>query len=270
MAVRTIVLGEEPILRTPADTVVSCDERLSALLEDLAETMTMAGGIGLSAPQVGVSLRVAVVDLGDGLVELVNPVVVSESGSQMGVESCLSFPGMALQINRPQRIMVSAADRTGEVRELEAEGRLARAILHEIDHLNGILFFDHVPEEDILMQLWDQVTDMLDATAEDEDTMSDGEDTEASWESESDEAETAADWEVAESDSPWVQDAQLASDMMADAVWKLELALELLSDHDQVQTDESLQTRLRELSELSQSLREAVDRLEADLEVQEA
>src|SRR5690606_21915675 len=112
------------------------------LLDDMAETMYDAGGVGLAAVQVGVLKRVVVIDVGDGLIEMINPVITSREGEQVGPEGCLSIPGLVGEVKRAMRCTVEALNRHGEKFVLNAEGYLARAIQHEVDHLNGILFTD--------------------------------------------------------------------------------------------------------------------------------
>jgi peptide deformylase len=149
MAVLPIVLYPDPILQRPTRPVERFDGELAALVRDLAETMYEAPGIGLAAPQVGVELRVAVVDVAPGepdsrLHVLVNPRIVERAGSVAGEEGCLSIPGLAESVERPERIRVAAANVEGEPFELEASGLLARACCHEIDHLDGVLFFERL------------------------------------------------------------------------------------------------------------------------------
>jgi len=149
MAVRPIVLYPDPILKQPTREVEAFDGRLTELVDDLAATMYDAPGIGLAAPQVGVDLRVAVVDVAPGEPEsrlhvLVNPRIVEASGRVAGEEGCLSIPGLSERVDRPERIRLAARDLKGGAFELEAEGLLARACCHEIDHLDGILFFERL------------------------------------------------------------------------------------------------------------------------------
>ncbi len=119
------------------------------LLADMIDTCRAAPGIGLAAPQIGINLRVAIVDLSvgaepDGLVVLVNPEILEASGEQKEDEGCLSIPDVTERVIRPARVRVRAADETGKVRELEGTGLLARAFAHEVDHLNGTLFVDRL------------------------------------------------------------------------------------------------------------------------------
>ena len=118
------------------------DERLATTLDDMAETMYKAEGVGLAAPQIGILRRYCIVDVGDGLIELVNPVIESASGKQEGEEGCLSIPNRYESVTRPMKVTVRAQDRNGNSFTVTAEGFKARALCHEIDHLDGILYID--------------------------------------------------------------------------------------------------------------------------------
>jgi peptide deformylase len=144
MALRTIVLDGDPILRKVCRPVEKFDDRLAQLLDDMAETMHEAEGAGLAAPQVGVMRRVVVVDVGDeyGVIELVNPEIIATEGEQEGHEGCLSFPGKWGVVVRPMNVTVRAQNRRGEWFEISGEALKARAFCHEIDHLNGVCFVD--------------------------------------------------------------------------------------------------------------------------------
>ncbi len=149
MAVRPILLYPEPVLRKRAAPVERFDAGLADLVRDLAETMYAAPGVGLAAPQIGVELRVAVVDVAPGSPEsklhvLVNPAIVTAEGREGGEEGCLSIPGLTEKVDRPRQIRVAAQDAEGEPIELAASGFLARAVCHELDHLDGILFIDRL------------------------------------------------------------------------------------------------------------------------------
>lgn len=146
MTVLPIVKHPNDILTTPAKEVTTFDHELATLLDDMYETMVAADGIGLAAPQVGVSKRVAIVDLGEGqdVIEMINPEVVAIGGKEVEVEGCLSFPDLYGEVERPFYVKIEAEDREGNLYELEAEDYEARAILHEIDHLNGILFTEKI------------------------------------------------------------------------------------------------------------------------------
>ncbi len=156
MAIRNIltVETENAFLHKKCRPVEKFDRRLAVLLDDMAETLHRANGVGLAAIQVGVLRRVVVIDLGDGtgVWELVNPVIVERGGEQESMEGCLSIPGKWGMTKRPQHVKVRAQDRNGKFFEYEGEGLLATASCHEIDHLDGVLFLSHVtrmltPEE---------------------------------------------------------------------------------------------------------------------------
>ena len=145
MAIRNIVeMGKDDILRKRARRVDKFDKRLAILLDDMADTMYEADGVGLAAPQVGILRRVVVIDVGDehGLIELINPEIIATEGEQEGSEGCLSAPGRRGYVKRPNKVTVKAQDRKGKPFEITGEGLLARAFCHEIDHLNGVLYSD--------------------------------------------------------------------------------------------------------------------------------
>lgn len=144
MAIRNIVKIGDDTLRKVCRTQLTFDEKLWCLLDDMADTMYKAEGVGLAAPQVGILRRICVVDIGEGLIELINPVITEKSGSQKGSEGCLSVPGRFEEVERPMKVTVKAQNRKGENIELKAEGFLARAFCHEIDHLDGKLFIDRI------------------------------------------------------------------------------------------------------------------------------
>ena len=151
MAVRRIVLLGEEVLREPGVEVEAFDDDLHKLVSDMLETMYFAEGIGLAAPQIGVSLRVCVLDLRDeddresGRWVLVNPVVVESSDEEdKAPEGCLSIPEMEEVVTRSARVTVRGFDAEGEAVQIEADGLLARALQHEIDHLDGVLFIDRL------------------------------------------------------------------------------------------------------------------------------
>ncbi len=144
MAIRIIRKDGDELLRKKSRKVEKIDEKIIMLLDDMADTLYNANGAGLAAPQVGVLKRIALVDIGDGLIELINPVIKSQSGQQCMAEGCLSIPGIWGEVIRPAKVTVEALDREGNSRVIEAEGLLAIALCHEIDHLDGILFKDKV------------------------------------------------------------------------------------------------------------------------------
>lgn len=144
MAVRDIVLFGEETLRKVSHPVEKFNLRLHLLLRDMADTMYDADGVGLAAPQIGILRRVVVIDVQDdhGLIELINPEILSVEGEQAGAEGCLSKPGRRGWVVRPNKVTVRAQDRKGNFFELTGEGLLARALCHEIDHLDGKLYID--------------------------------------------------------------------------------------------------------------------------------
>ena len=142
MAVRVIRLDSDPILRKKSRHIDEINDRTLELLDDLVDTMVEAEGVGLAAPQIGVLRRAVVVDVGDGPIKMVNPVIVSDEGEEIQPEGCLSVPGYSGLVERPLKISVKYTDEKGEEVILEAEELLARAICHEIDHLEGILYTD--------------------------------------------------------------------------------------------------------------------------------
>lgn len=144
MAIRNIVKVGDDILKKTCRTVLDFDDRLHTLLDDMRETLYKAEGAGLAAPQVGILKRVCLVDVGDGLIELINPVITSEEGVQYEEEGCLSLPGKYGTTKRPMKVTVRAQDRFGKTFTVEGEGLKARAFCHEIDHLNGILYTDRL------------------------------------------------------------------------------------------------------------------------------
>lgn len=147
MAKRKIVkLGEE-ILRMKSKPVDRIDRRLLALLDDMADTMYAADGVGLAAPQVGILKRVVVIDIGEGLLELINPVIVESEGSAINPEGCLSVPGRQGTVERPTKVVVNAYNREGQQIEVTGTDFLAVALCHEIDHLDGIIYVDKMIED---------------------------------------------------------------------------------------------------------------------------
>ncbi|MBB3110469.1 peptide deformylase [Paenibacillus phyllosphaerae] len=144
MGIRIIVKDPDPVLRERAVEVTKFNSNLHKLLTDMAATMYDAEGVGLAAPQIGISKRVIVVDVGDehGLIEMVNPEIVERKGDQLGPEGCLSIPNLNGDVLRSQWIKLKGQDRDGNPFEMEATDYLARAFQHEVDHLNGVLFTD--------------------------------------------------------------------------------------------------------------------------------
>ncbi len=157
MAIRNIVklgLDGEDVLSKKCRPVEEMNSRMLSLLDDLIDTLYESGGVGLAAPQVGMLRRMAVIDIGDGLIELINPEIIAEEGAQTGTEGCLSYPEHWGIVTRPNKVTVRATDRYGNVREITGEGLLARALCHEIEHLDGHMFIEKVSEwinpEDII------------------------------------------------------------------------------------------------------------------------
>ena len=156
MALRNIVTEKEERLRKVSRPVEKFDERLWTLLDDMADTMYEADGVGIAGVQVGVLRRVFVVDIGEGLIEFVNPTITAQSGEQDGMEGCLSSPGEYGLVVRPEKVTIEAFDRNGKPFTMDAEGFLARAICHENDHLDGRIFKDithHMLSEEELRRL---------------------------------------------------------------------------------------------------------------------
>lgn len=149
MAIRKIVHIEDELLRKKSRKVENFDRRLHVLLDDMAQTMRDANGVGLAAPQVAVLKRAVVMDVGDGngLIELINPEIIAREGEQDGTEGCLSVPGRQGRVVRPKKVTVRAQDRYGEWFELTGEDLLARCICHETDHLEGTLYVDVMYKE---------------------------------------------------------------------------------------------------------------------------
>ena len=140
MAIRNIVKEGDDVLAKKARPVTEFNERLHTLLDDMADTMYESGGVGLAGNQVGTLRRVVVIDIGEGLIELVNPEIIKAEGEQEPVEGCLSCPGEYGITRRPQYVVVKAQDRFGEEFTIEGEDLLAKAFCHEIDHLEGIIY----------------------------------------------------------------------------------------------------------------------------------
>lgn len=146
MAIYKIVEIGADILRGKAVEVKEITPSIVKLLDNMADTLYDAKGVGLAAPQVGVPKRVIVVDAGDGLIEMINPVIVERQGEQADEEGCLSIPGVTGEVIRAAKVRVQGLDREGKMQDIKASGLLARAFQHEIDHLEGILFVDIATE----------------------------------------------------------------------------------------------------------------------------
>lgn len=145
MALRCITnYKTDDVLRKKSKYVDKIDKKIVKLLDDMAETMYHANGVGLAAPQVGILKRLVVIDIGEGLIKLINPEIVEMEGEQQDIEGCLSIPGISGEVIRPNWVKVKTSIENGKNVELEGTGLLARAFCHEIDHLDGILFIDKV------------------------------------------------------------------------------------------------------------------------------
>ncbi len=142
MAIRNIRKDGDEVLRKISKPVEKMTPRLEELIDDMIETMMHADGVGLAAPQVGVLRRIIVIDVGEGPIVLINPEIVDSDGSQCGQEGCLSIPGVYMDVTRPNHVIVKAQNREMEQCTIEGTELLARALCHEIDHLNGVLFKD--------------------------------------------------------------------------------------------------------------------------------
>ena len=143
MAKRNIVKIGDDILRKVCRTQLTFDDKLHTILDDMKETMYGAEGVGLAAPQVGILRRYCIVDVGDGLIELINPVIIENSSeTQTGNEGCLSIPDRSEIVTRPMKVKVRAQNRYGDNIVVEGEGLKARAVCHESDHLDGVLYID--------------------------------------------------------------------------------------------------------------------------------
>ena len=146
MAIRIIIKDSDPLLRQISKPVTEITPRIHKLLDDMAETMYDAPGVGLAAPQISILKRIVVIDVGEGLIELINPVIIEKDGEQTSTEGCLSVPGILGKVKRAERVKVKALDRNGKEFIIEGTGFLATAFQHEIDHLDGILFPDIAEE----------------------------------------------------------------------------------------------------------------------------
>lgn len=146
MALREIRLDGDPILRKKSKEITEITNRIKILLDDMVETMVHAIGVGLAAPQIGVLRRAIVIDVGEGPMKIINPIIIECTGAIIDIEGCLSIPYLTGSVERPEFIKVKYIDDQGEEKIIEAKGLLARAICHEIDHLDGILYTDRAIE----------------------------------------------------------------------------------------------------------------------------
>lgn len=143
MALRRVTnYKKDDVLRKKSKYVDDINKKILKILDDMAETMYSADGVGLAAPQVGLLKRLAVIDVGEGLIKLINPEIIEQEGEQQEIEGCLSIPGLRGEVIRPTRVKVRALNTEGESVEYEGTDLLARAFCHEIDHLDGVLFID--------------------------------------------------------------------------------------------------------------------------------
>ncbi len=142
MAILEIKTAGNPVLRQVAAKVTKVDKKIKRLLSDMADTMYEADGVGLAAPQVGVSSRIVVIDIGEGVIEMINPEIICKEGTCINVEGCLSVPNFDGEVERAKSVKVKYQDRNGKPVVLDATDLLAIAVQHELDHLDGILFID--------------------------------------------------------------------------------------------------------------------------------
>lgn len=146
MAVKFVVQTGEPVLRQKCAEVKSFNSNLWQILADMKDTVRAESGAGLAGPQIGLAQRIVVIDVDEGFYELINPVIVSEKGEQIGPEGCLSVKGKQGTVRRPYKVKAEYRDRYGKKHKLTAEGFFARAVCHELDHLDGILYTDKAEE----------------------------------------------------------------------------------------------------------------------------
>ncbi len=164
MANRPILTADEPILRARARKVTHFDASLHRLLAEMVETMRDAPGIGLAANQIGVPLQVAVIELEDRVTELINPQIVRASGEVIDWEGCLSIPGFVAEVGRRAKVTVKARDRHGKELRVKGEELFARALQHEIDHLNGVLYIDYLDSLEELVRVGDHSSEVEETT----------------------------------------------------------------------------------------------------------
>jgi peptide deformylase len=165
MAIRPILTADQPILRERTKRVSRFDASLHRLLDDMLETMRDAPGVGLAANQIGIPLQVAIIEIEDKITELVNPQVVRTSGDQLDWEGCLSIPGYVAETGRHAKVTVKARDRHGREFRVKGEELLARALQHEIDHLNGVLYIDHLESLEELVRVSEAHDEVTEETA---------------------------------------------------------------------------------------------------------
>lgn len=146
MAKRYVVQKDDPVLRQKCEEVKAFNAELHNLLTDMKETVRAESGAGLAAPQIGLALRVVVIDVDEGYFEMINPVIVSQKGEQVGPEGCLSVKGVQGTVRRPLKVKAEYRDRNGKKHKITAEGFFAHAVCHELDHLDGVLYIDKADE----------------------------------------------------------------------------------------------------------------------------
>lgn len=142
MSILEIKRAGNVVLKEMCSPVNRIDRKIKQLLDDMAETMYQANGVGLAAPQIGATIRLVVIDVGDGLIELINPEIVSHEGQETDTEGCLSVPEIFGEVDRYQKVVVEGLSRRGKKQRIVGEGLLARALQHELDHLDGVLFIE--------------------------------------------------------------------------------------------------------------------------------
>ena len=165
MGIRRILTADEPILRERAKRVSTFDASLHRLLDDMLETMRDAPGVGLAANQIGVPLQVAIIEVDEKITELVNPQIVRSSGEQIDWEGCLSIPGYVAEVVRHEKVTVKARDRHGKEFRTKGTELFARALQHEIDHLNGILYIDYLESLEELVRVSEAVEEVTEEAA---------------------------------------------------------------------------------------------------------
>lgn len=165
MAIRSILTAEEPILRERTKRVSTFDASLHRLLDDMLVTMRDAPGVGLAANQIGIPLQVAIIEVDDKITELVNPQIVKGTGEQIDWEGCLSIPGYVAEVARHEKVTVKARDRHGKQFRVRGTELFARALQHEIDHLNGALYIDHLEPGEELVRVSESIEEVTEEAA---------------------------------------------------------------------------------------------------------
>lgn len=165
MAIRPILTADAPILRERAKKVSTYDPSLHRLLADMLETMRDAPGVGLAANQIGVPLQITVIEIDGRITELINPEIVRSSGEELDWEGCLSIPGYVAEVSRAAKVTVKARDRHGKEFRMKGEELLARALQHEIDHLNGRLYIDKLDSLEELVRVSEAPAEVEEETA---------------------------------------------------------------------------------------------------------